>query len=306
MKICENVLEMVGNTPLLKIPKINFEIGAEVFLKMETCNPTFSIKDRLAKAMIEDAEARGVLNKDTIIIEPSSGNTGIGLAMACAVKSYKLMITMPENMSIERRKIMTALGAEVVLTPAHKGMNGAIDKANELAFAFNGFIPMQFENVSNVEMHMKTTAMEIWNDTQGEIDALVTGVGTGGTFTGVSKALKAKNSNFKSIAVEPEDSPILSGGNAGPHKIQGIGAGFAPKVLEMSLVDEVVTVSHINAIDMAHRLMKEEGILCGISSGANVYAAIEVAKRNEFKNKKIVTFVCDSAERYLSTILFNE
>lgn len=183
---------MVGNTPLLKIPKINFETGAEVYLKMESNNPTFSVKDRLAKAMIEDAEARGVINTDSIIIEPSSGNTGIGLAMVCAVKSYKLIITMPENMSIERRILMTALGAEVVLTPAHKGMNGAIDKANELAFAFNGFIPMQFENVSNVEMHMKTTAMEIWNDTQGEIDALVTGVGTGGTFTGVSKALKLK------------------------------------------------------------------------------------------------------------------
>lgn len=192
MKICENILEMVGNTPLLKIPKINFETGAEVYLKMESNNPTFSVKDRLAKAMIEDAEARGVINTDSIIIEPSSGNTGIGLAMVCAVKSYKLIITMPENMSIERRILMTALGAEVVLTPAHKGMNGAIDKANELAFAFNGFIPMQFENVSNVEMHMKTTAMEIWNDTQGEIDALVTGVGTGGTFTGVSKALKLK------------------------------------------------------------------------------------------------------------------
>lgn len=213
---------------------------------------------------------------------------------------------MPENMSIERRMLMTALGAEVVLTPAHKGMNGAIDKANELAFAFNGFIPMQFENVSNVEMHMKTTAMEIWNDTQGEIDALVTGVGTGGTFTGVSKALKLKKSNFKSIAVEPENSPVLSGGNAGLHKIQGIGAGFVPKVLELSLIDDVVRVSNKNAIKMAHRLMKEEGILCGISSGANVYAAIEVAKRNEFKNKKIVTFVCDSAERYLSTVLFNE
>ena len=306
MKIYNDVIGLIGNTPMVRISKLNSLGVAEVYVKIESRNPSLSVKDRLAKAMIEDAESKGIISKNTIIIEPSSGNTGIGLAMVCAVKGYKLIVTMPESMSIERRKLMTALGAEIVLTPAEKGMKGAIAKALELSEEYKGFIPMQFENLSNVEMHMKTTAMEIWNDTDGEIDGIVTGIGTGGTFTGVSKALKAKKSSFFSIAVEPQDSPVLSGGSPAPHKIQGIGAGFIPKVVEESLIDEVICVSHQNAVETARKLMKEEGILCGISSGANVWAALEVAKRKEYENKKIVTFVCDSAERYLSTILFND
>ncbi len=306
MKIYNDMIGLIGNTPMVRISKLNSLGVAEVYAKIESRNPSLSVKDRLAKAMIKDAENRRVISKNTIIIEPSSGNTGIGLAMVCAVKGYKLIVTMPESMSVERRKLMNALGAEIVLTPAEKGMKGAIAKATELCEEFNGYMPMQFENLSNVEMHMKTTAMEIWNDTDGEIDGIVTGIGTGGTFTGVSKALKAKKSSFFSIAVEPQDSPVLSGGSHAPHKIQGIGAGFIPSVVDVSLIDEVVKVSHQDAVNTARKLMKEEGILCGISSGANVWAALEVAKRKEFENKKIVTFVCDSAERYLSTILFND
>jgi cysteine synthase A len=306
MKIYNDVIGLIGNTPMVRISKLNRLGVAEVYVKIESRNPSLSVKDRLAKAMIEDAENRGVISENTIIIEPSSGNTGIGLAMVCAVKGYKLIVTMPESMSVERRKLMTALGTEIVLTPAEKGMKGAIARASELCIELNGFMPMQFENLSNVEMHMKTTAMEIWNDTDGEIDGIVTGIGTGGTFTGVSKALKAKKSSFFSIAVEPQDSPVLSGGSPAPHKIQGIGAGFIPSVVDVTLIDEVVKVSHQDAVNTARKLMKEEGILCGISSGANVWAALEVAKRKEFENKKIVTFVCDSAERYLSTILFND
>jgi cysteine synthase A len=305
MKIANDITELIGNTPLVKLNKITEGCYAKVVAKLEFFNPCSSVKDRLAYAMITNAEQKGYINKDTVIIEPSSGNTGVGLAFICAVKGYKLKVTMPESMSVERRNIIIAFGAEIVLTPAANGMNGAMTKAYELSKEYpNSYIPMQFENEANAEIHRKTTAEEIWNDTDGKIDIFVAGIGTGGTFTGVSEVIKSRKTGFKAIAVEPFDSQVLSGGKHTPHKIQGIGAGFIPKVLNTSLIDEIFPVTNDQAIATAKRLMKEEGIFCGISSGANVYAALEIAKRKENEGKLIVVVIPDTGERYISTALF--
>lgn len=305
MAILNNALELVGNTPIIRLSKVSKGAVAEVLGKCEFMNPCGSVKDRPALSMIERAEAEGKIDKDTVIIEPTSGNTGIALAFVCAVKGYKLVITMPESMSLERRTLLKALGAELVLTPAHLQMEGAIKEAENQASNYKkSFIPQQFNNPANPDAHARTTAEEIWTATDGQIDGIVTAVGTGGTITGVSRALKAKNPQFFTIAVEPQDSAVLSGGAPGPHMIQGIGAGFVPSNLDRSLVDEVVTVSNDAAMEMTRRLAKEEGILCGISAGANVHAAIEVAKRPQMAGKRIVTTLCDLGERYLSTILF--
>jgi len=306
MKIASNITQLIGGTPLIRLNSITKGLEAEIIVKLEFFNPASSVKDRLGLALIENAENKGLINKNSVIIEPSSGNTGIALAMICAVKGYKLIIPMPESMSAERRNLIKSFGAEIVLTPASEGMKGAIAKANELASKIeNSYIPQQFNNLANVEMHQKTTAEEIWKDTDGKIDIFVAGVGTGGTFTGVSNILKSRNPNFKSIVVEPFDSAVISGGNPGPHKIQGIGAGFIPDILDIKLIDEIIKIKNEEAIEMAQRLIKEEGILCGISSGANVKAAFEIAKRPENKGKMIVTIICDTGERYLSTALFN-
>lgn len=305
MKIANDITELIGNTPLVKINKITKDCVATVVAKIESFNPLHSVKDRIGYAMIKDAEEKGLINKDTVIIEPTSGNTGIGLAFVCAVKGYRLILTMPEHMSIERRKLLSALGAELVLTPKEQGMNGAVKKAEELSQEIpNSFIPQQFKNPANPEIHKKTTAQEIWNDTEGRIDIIVAGVGTGGTITGISEFIKSKKGDFKAIAVEPESSPVLSGGAPGPHKIQGIGAGFVPSVLRLDLIDEIIKVKDADAITMARKLAKEEGILCGISSGAAMWAGIEVAKRAENKGKLIVVILPDTGERYLSTELF--
>lgn len=307
MKAANNILELIGKTPLLKLNKISFGLHSEIFVKLESFNPAGSVKDRLALGVIEDAESKKIINHQTTIIEPSSGNTGVGLAMVCAVKGYKLIITMPESMSVERRTLIKAYGGEVVLTPAEKGMKGAIERAEELHKNLpNSFIPQQFTNMANVEMHRKTTAVEIWNDTDGKVDIFVSGVGTGGTITGVSEILKEKKNSVYSVAVEPFDSPVLSGGSPAPHKIQGMGAGFIPAVLNTKCYDEVIKVKNEEAFDMARRLAKEEGILCGISSGSIIHAAIELAKRPENAGKIIVAVVCDTGERYLSTPLFNQ
>lgn len=306
MSKANDISQLIGKTPLVKLRKLTQDSVAEVYVKLESMNPGGSVKDRLAIAMIEAAEQKGLINNESVIIEPTSGNTGIGLAMICAVRGYRLIIVMPESVSVERRIILKAYGAELFLTPAKEGMKGSIAKTNLLAAEIkNSFIPMQFENEANAEYHRKTTAPEIWDDSEGKVDIFVAGVGTGGTFTGVSEVLKAKKPGFTAIAVEPEDSPVISGGEPGSHKIQGIGAGFIPKVLNRSIIDEVFKVSNNDAFETARKLALEEGILGGISAGANVFAALQIAKRPENKGKTIVTIICDTGERYLSTPLFN-
>jgi cysteine synthase A len=298
---------LIGNTPLVRLNRITEGAKAEVLAKLESFNPVSSVKDRIGAAMIADAEEQGLINKDTVIVEPTSGNTGIGLAFMCAVRGYRLILTMPDTMSVERRQLLSIFGAELVLTPGSEGMPGAIRKAEQLVAENPDYVMMQqFKNPANPEIHRLTTAEEIWRDTGGKVDILVSGVGTGGTITGVSGVLKSRNPEFRSIAVEPESSPVLSGGRAGGHKIQGIGAGFVPDVLDTELIDEVITVSNEDAGTTARRLAKEEGILAGISSGAAAWAAIEVAKRPESENKRIVVILPDTGERYLSTWLFEE
>ncbi len=299
--IAQNVTELIGNTPLVQINRLN-EGGAQVVAKLEFFNPASSVKDRIANAMIEAAEKSGKLDKDTVIVEPTSGNTGVGLAFVAAVKGYRLILTMPESMSIERRKLLKKFGAELVLTPASQGMKGAISKAQEIAEEHeNAFIPQQFDNPANPAIHKVTTAEEIWKDTEGKIDVFVAGVGTGGTITGVGEALKEKNPDLKVIAIEPADSPVISGGQPGPHKIQGIGAGFIPSNLNTDVIDDVVKVSNEDAVQTSHKAAIEEGILCGYSSGAALWGALEVAKRPEFEGKRIVVILPDTGERYLSS-----
>jgi len=298
MNIANNLTELIGNTPLVKINKLT---DSNIFAKLENFNPAGSVKDRPALNMIKTAEDQGLINKDTIIIEPTSGNTGIGLAMICAIKGYKLILTMPETMSVERRKLLEAYGAKLILTDGSKGMQGSVDKAIELSKEYpNSFIPQQFNNPANPEAHVHTTAEEIWNDTDGKIDILIAGVGTGGTISGTAKGLKSHNPNIKVIAVEPESSQVLAGKQAGTHKIQGIGANFIPNNFNKELVDEIFPVEDENAIITARKLATEEGILCGISSGAAMYASIEIAKRPENKNKNIVVILPDTGERYLN------
>jgi cysteine synthase A len=304
-KIYKDITETVGNTPLVRLNRLTEGVKAEVLAKLESFNPLSSVKDRIGLSMIDDAEKKGLIKKDTVIIEPTSGNTGIGLAFVCAARGYKLVLTMPETMSAERRHLLHILGAKIVLTPGKEGMIGAVNKAEALAKETkNSFVPQQFTNPANPEIHRKTTAEEIWRDTDGKVDILVAGVGTGGTITGVAEALKEKNPEFKAIAVEPETSPVLSGGEAGPHKIQGIGAGFVPDIMNTEIVDEIIKVTDEDAGNTARRLAKEEGILVGISSGAAAYAAIEVAKRAENEGKVIVVVLPDTGERYLTTWLF--
>ncbi|MEB1807416.1 MAG: cysteine synthase A [Bacillaceae bacterium] len=306
-KIAKNITELIGRTPLVRLNNISDSTGTEVLAKLEYFNPLSSVKDRIGYAMITHAEEQGLINKDSVIIEPTSGNTGIALAYVCAAKGYRCILVMPETMSIERRNILNALGAELVLTEGTKGMKGAIDKAIELVQDTpNAYMPQQFDNPANPEIHRKSTAEEIWVDTDGEIDILISGVGTGGTITGVSEVLKERKSPFLSIAVEPSTSPVLSGGKTGPHKIQGIGAGFVPNVLNVDIYDEVIQVTNDEAFEAGRRLGKEEGILVGISSGAAIHAASEIAKRKENKGKMIVVILPDTGERYLSTALFQE
>lgn len=306
-KIYENIIETIGNTPLVKINKIAEGSKAIILAKIESFNTLSSVKDRIGIAMIEEAEKEGKINKDTVIIEPTSGNTGVSLAFVCAAKGYKLILTMPETMSIERRQLLKIFGAELVLTEGAKGMKGAVEKANELAAATkNSFVPQQFNNPANPEIHRKTTAVEILNDTDGKVDIFVAGVGTGGTITGVGEVLKKQHPDVKVVAVEPEASAILSGEMPGPHKIQGIGAGFIPEILNINVIDEIIKVSNEDAGEIARRLAKEEGILAGISSGAALWAAIEIGKRKENEGKTIVVILPDSGERYLSTWLFQE
>ncbi|OIQ03648.1 MAG: cysteine synthase A [Zetaproteobacteria bacterium CG06_land_8_20_14_3_00_59_53] len=305
MAIYNNITETVGDTPLVRLQRIAAGLDAELLLKLEFFNPLNSVKDRIGRAMVDAAEADGVLKPGGVIVEPTSGNTGIALAFVARARGYRCILTMPESMSLERRKLLKLLGAELVLTPAEKGMKGAIARANEIAAATdNAFMPQQFENPANPEIHRKTTAEEIWNDTDGKVDAIVAGVGTGGTITGVAEVLKSRNPAFQAIAVEPADSPVISGGQPGPHKIQGIGAGFIPKNLNVDIIDSVEQVTNDEAIQMARRLSDEEGIAGGISSGAAVTAALRVAARPEMKGKRIVVIIPSMAERYMSTDLF--
>ncbi len=303
-QIYADITKTIGRTPLVRLNKVTKGLSAEIVVKCEFFNPLSSVKDRIGVAMIETAEREGKLKPDTLIVEPTSGNTGIALAFVCAAKGYRLVLTMPETMSMERRTLLRMLGAELVLTPGSEGMPGAIRKAEQMVRENpNTFMPQQFMNPANPAIHRCTTAEEIWSDTEGRVDALVAGVGTGGTITGVGQVIKERKASFQCIAVEPSDSPVISGGKPGPHKIQGIGAGFIPQVLERNLIDDVIKVANDDAFAMARRLAKEEGILCGISSGANVWAAIQYAQRPENKGKLIVTVAPSTGERYLSTPL---
>ena len=300
-----DITRIVGATPLVRLDRMARGLSVRLLGKLEFQNPLGSVKDRIGIAMVEAAEKNGSIRSDTLIVEPTSGNTGIALAFVCAAKGYRLLLTMPDTMSLERRKLLKHLGAELVLTPGAKGMKGAIEKAQEIVSQTEGsFMPDQFANPANPEIHRKTTALEIWNDTNGAVDILVSGVGTGGTITGVAKVIKARKPSFKAIAVEPAASPVLSGGCPGPHKIQGIGAGFVPKVLNRSIIDEVIAVANEQAFETARDVAKKEGILCGISSGAAVWAGLEVAKRPENREKTIVVIIPSTGERYLSTDLF--
>ncbi len=305
--IANTITELIGGTPLVRLNRLAVAAGAqaEILLKLEFFNPASSVKDRIGLSMIESAEASGQISKDTIILEATSGNTGIGIAFVCAAKGYPCVLVMPDTMSLERRKLLLAYGAELILTPGAQGMNGAIAKANELAASDTRYLILrQFDNPANPEIHRRTTAEEIWRDTDGKVDILVSGVGTGGTITGVSEILKAKNPKFFTVAVEPADSPVLSGGNPGPHKIQGIGAGFIPNVLNTKIIDEIVKVTNENAMSMGRKIAREEGILVGISSGAAIWAALEIARQPVHKGKRIVVVIPSCGERYLSTAMF--
>ena len=307
MRIYNTIEGTMGHTPLVRLNRLSAGLPGEVLAKLEFFNPLGSVKDRIATYMIADAERRNLINPDSLIVEPTSGNTGIGLAYVCAAKGYRLCLTMPDTMSVERRKLLEHLGAELVLTPGSEGIKAAITKAEEIVGQNdNAYMPNQFENPANPTAHRETTALEIWNDTEGRVDIFVSGVGTGGTITGVGQVIKAKKPTFKAIAVEPTDSPVLSGGEKGPHKIQGIGAGFIPGILDRSVIDEVVTVTNDDAFETARQLSDQEGILCGISSGAAVWVALQVAKRSENSGKQIVVILPSTGERYLSTPLFKQ
>ncbi|MTV48904.1 cysteine synthase A [Heliobacillus mobilis] len=306
-KIIENLTDLIGKTPLVKLNRITEGVVGKVVVKLEYFNPGGSVKDRIGYAMIKDAEEKGLINQDTVIVEPTSGNTGIALALVAAARGYRLILTMPETMSVERRNLLKAYGAELVLTAGSEGMKGAVRKAEELAAQIpNSFIPQQFKNPANPEIHRHTTAEEIWNDSDGQIDILIGGIGTGGTITGVGETLKKRKPDLQVVAVEPFDSPVFSGGQPGPHKIQGIGPGFIPDVLNLAIVDEIYKVKNEEALETGRRLAREEGILVGISSGAAAFAALEIAKRPENAGKLIVTILPDTGERYLSTALFQE